>query len=143
MGRMLLAFVDGVRRPRAHRLGAAALGAWLGAGAAGVGCGDAATSRVGAGVVTGSGGAGAGGTGGSGGGGGSGGAAVCVPGATTACYSGPPGTEGVGTCKAGAETCVADGSGFGPCAGEVTPQPQDCAHRRRRAARAPARRAAP
>lgn len=59
--------------------------------------------------------------------GGSGGGAVCAPGETLACYDGPPDTQGIGACKAGTRTCVADGSGFGDCSGEVLPQPETCA----------------
>jgi hypothetical protein len=56
-----------------------------------------------------------------------GGGPVCTPGATQSCYGGPPGTEGVGLCKAGAQTCNADGSSFGPCVGDVLPAPaEDC-----------------
>ncbi len=55
-----------------------------------------------------------------------GGPGVCVLGATQACYDGPTGTEGVGTCKAGTQTCDADGGSWGPCVGEVLPQPPDC-----------------
>jgi hypothetical protein len=51
---------------------------------------------------------------------------VCVPGSTTACYTGPPGTAGVGACKAGVATCAADGLGYGPCVGEALPQPETC-----------------
>lgn len=50
----------------------------------------------------------------------------CMAGETVSCYSGPAGTVGVGICKAGIQTCAADGSGFGPCTGEVTPSPEDC-----------------
>jgi hypothetical protein len=32
----------------------------------------------------------------------------------------------VGICKGGTMTCKADGSGFGACEGQVTPQPEDC-----------------
>ncbi|MFO0759151.1 MAG: hypothetical protein U0359_21845 [Byssovorax sp.] len=82
-------------------------------------------------------GGGAGGTGGNGGGastttsgttggGGSGGTA-CVPGAAISCYDGPPNTEGVGLCVSGTRTCKADGSDYGPCLGEVTPQAETCA----------------
>jgi hypothetical protein len=53
-------------------------------------------------------------------------ATVCMPGATGACYDGPAGTEGVGRCKAGVETCAADGSGYGACAGEVLPAQEVC-----------------
>lgn len=52
---------------------------------------------------------------------------VCWPGATQSCYGGPPGTAGVGVCKAGTQTCSMDGMGWGPCLGEVLPQPPDCA----------------
>lgn len=41
-----------------------------------------------------------------------------------ACYTGPPGTEGTGTCKGGKQLCqTPDGGmpGFGACLGEVTP----------------------
>jgi hypothetical protein len=58
-------------------------------------------------------------------GGGSGGASGCTPGATTSCYSGPMGTAGLGACKAGTQTCQADGT-FGACQGEVLPVPESC-----------------
>jgi hypothetical protein len=51
---------------------------------------------------------------------------VCVPGSTQACYTGPAGTMGVGVCAAGMETCLPDGKGYGPCVGEVLPQPETC-----------------
>ena len=51
---------------------------------------------------------------------------LCVPGSNATCYSGPPGTLGVGVCKPGQHTCNADGLGFGPCLGEVTPGPEIC-----------------
>jgi protein-arginine deiminase len=50
----------------------------------------------------------------------------CAPGTTADCYSGPSGTEGVGVCVAGTQTCLADGSGYGPCEGEVTPTAESC-----------------
>lgn len=52
--------------------------------------------------------------------------AVCEPGTEQPCYSGPDGTEGVGVCKAGVHNCKPDGSGYGTCAGEVTPITEDC-----------------
>ncbi|WP_437564085.1 hypothetical protein [Sorangium sp. So ce542] len=61
------------------------------------------------------------------GGGGGGGTAVCVPGSQLSCYSGGPGTQGVGLCTAGVQTCLPDGSGYGSCTGEVTPSAEDCA----------------
>lgn len=51
---------------------------------------------------------------------------VCTPGAVTSCYDGPMGTDGVGTCIAGMSTCLSDGSGFGPCEGQVVPSTDDC-----------------
>jgi hypothetical protein len=70
-------------------------------------------------------GTGAGGSGGADAG--TGGSSLCLPGATASCYDGPAGTEGVGLCQAGTRTCAADGASWGPCAGEVLPQPEDCA----------------
>ncbi|UQA56674.1 MopE-related protein [Polyangium aurulentum] len=52
---------------------------------------------------------------------------VCMPGQTQVCYSGPSGTQGVGLCKGGTQTCLPDGSGFGLCMGEVLPSPENCA----------------
>lgn len=47
----------------------------------------------------------------------------CTPNVTTqACYSGPEGTEGVGACTAGLETCNASGDAFDACVGESTPE---------------------
>ncbi len=50
----------------------------------------------------------------------------CEPGVTEVCYSGPAATQDVGPCHAGTRTCAADGNGFGPCTGEVAPQPEPC-----------------
>jgi len=50
---------------------------------------------------------------------------ACTPGATQACYSGAPGTIGVGMCVGGTTTCDASGS-WGPCVGEVTPKGEIC-----------------
>jgi hypothetical protein len=44
-----------------------------------------------------------------------------VPGSTAPCYTGPGGTQGVGVCKAGTQTCNALGTAYGACAGEVLP----------------------
>jgi hypothetical protein len=49
---------------------------------------------------------------------------TCTPGETRDCYYGPPGTEGVGICQGGTETCNAQGTGWGPCDGEVQPAPE-------------------
>jgi len=51
----------------------------------------------------------------------------CTPGSAIACYSGPPSTEGVGICHGGQQVCNANGNGYGPCEGEVTPGTEDCA----------------
>ncbi len=50
----------------------------------------------------------------------------CEPGAERACYSGPRGTADVGRCLRGRQDCAPDGSGFGPCVGEVTPGAELC-----------------
>jgi hypothetical protein len=63
--------------------------------------------------------------GGAGQGGAGGGAGGCTPGQVEACYTGPPGTAGVGACKQGTRICGADGS-FGPCQREVTPALETC-----------------
>jgi hypothetical protein len=44
--------------------------------------------------------------------------------AQASCYSGPAGTEGVGTCLAGQASCTA--GVWGPCIGEVTPTGEAC-----------------
>ena len=69
-----------------------------------------------------------GGAGGSAGSAGAGGMSTtaCTPKATQSCYSGPAGTSGVGICAAGTQTCLADGSAFGPCEKEVLPLFDDC-----------------
>lgn len=46
---------------------------------------------------------------------------LCTPGDQEACYGGPEGTEGVGTCIGGVRTCDASGSNFGVCDGETVP----------------------
>lgn len=60
---------------------------------------------------------------GSGGASGSGGG-PCAEGESRTCYSGPPGTLGVGVCAPGTQAC--DGDRFGPCTGEVLPAFDDC-----------------
>lgn len=50
----------------------------------------------------------------------------CVPKSTRPCYSGPAGTEDIGTCHAGVQTCRDDGHGYGPCENESTPKPDTC-----------------
>ena len=52
---------------------------------------------------------------------------ICIPGNDLACYSGPAGTQGVGQCQSGLQVCNAQGTGYGPCVGEVLPQVETCA----------------
>jgi hypothetical protein len=55
---------------------------------------------------------------------------ACTPGATRACYDGAPGTQGVGACHDGTQSCIAGAGGFGSawgeCAGEVVPTVEAC-----------------
>ncbi len=52
---------------------------------------------------------------------------VCTAGATQACYTGAEGTEGVGPCTGGTQTCASDGKSWGPCIGQVVPAPEGSA----------------
>ena len=49
----------------------------------------------------------------------------CVAGAVVPCYTGPPGTEGVGACLGGQRACLG-GLGWGPCEGQVLPAAEVC-----------------
>jgi len=49
------------------------------------------------------------------------GSCLCTPGEQVSCYTGPEDTKNVGVCKAGLQTCNAQGTGFGGCQGEVLP----------------------
>lgn len=51
---------------------------------------------------------------------------ICEVGEVRSCYSGPDGTEGVGSCLAGQETCNETGTAFGACTGEVIPLLEVC-----------------
>jgi hypothetical protein len=51
---------------------------------------------------------------------------VCAPGSNAPCYDGPAGTEGVGECRRGTQSCNGDGSGFEACLGSVTPSAETC-----------------
>ncbi len=91
--------------------------------------GSAGSGAQGAGQVGGGGaGGGGGGTGGSAGQAGQGGqgGSGCVPTDLYDCYTGPPGTEGVGPCIGGKKECLPDGLTYGPCLGEVTPAAEIC-----------------
>jgi hypothetical protein len=52
----------------------------------------------------------------------------CTPGAQEVCYTGDPATQNVGACMGGVQTCLDDGSGWGPCTGEVVPIDEVCAN---------------
>lgn len=103
-------------------------------GSGGSAASTSATAAGGTSAAGGAGGEGGGGEGGSGeggsgeGGSGEGGIAqFCAPGETQACaYSGPPGTEGVGVCLSGEQTCNRDGLAYGPCTGTVVPSTEVC-----------------
>jgi hypothetical protein len=49
----------------------------------------------------------------------------CTPEDTQACYSGPAGTEGVGVCVAGTQTCDSEGQ-WGECVGAIGPSAEVC-----------------
>ncbi len=51
---------------------------------------------------------------------------VCVPATQQICYDGPPGTQGIGVCKAGKRTCSDDGSLWGDCFGQIIPDLDSC-----------------
>ena len=53
---------------------------------------------------------------------------VCDPGATQPCYTGAPGTEGIGPCAPGVQTCNAGGTSWGLCQNQVLPQYEVCAN---------------
>jgi len=50
----------------------------------------------------------------------------CEAGETRSCYTGPEGTENVGPCVAGTQTCGDDGTWDAGCDGEVLPMTEDC-----------------
>jgi Cys-rich repeat protein len=53
---------------------------------------------------------------------------VCTPGQAQSCYTGPSGTQGVGACTAGSQTCDVSGLFWGPCLNQVVPSPEVCAN---------------
>ncbi|MCB9616653.1 MAG: hypothetical protein H6721_15960 [Sandaracinus sp.] len=50
----------------------------------------------------------------------------CTEGEERDCYGGPSGTQGMGTCIGGRQTC--NGGTWGACVGEVTPSDETCAN---------------
>jgi hypothetical protein len=100
-----------------------------GAGAATSTGGTAGTSAAGAAGTAGTGGTAGTSTGGAagmstGGAAGSAGSGECKDGDMEACYDGPPGTEGIGLCKAGNRTCQS--GNWGPCDGQTEPTFEQC-----------------
>ncbi|HYO66343.1 MAG TPA: kelch repeat-containing protein, partial [Archangium sp.] len=53
-------------------------------------------------------------------------ASICQEGETRPCYEGPEGTGGVGQCQMGTQTCVARGTAWSACKGQVLPEAEDC-----------------
>jgi hypothetical protein len=52
---------------------------------------------------------------------------ICTPGAQVRCdYTGTPGTEGVGNCRAGYKVCMGSGLEWSGCGGEVVDEPEIC-----------------
>jgi Putative metal-binding motif len=51
---------------------------------------------------------------------------TCLPGQKRPCYQGAPGTNNIGVCKSGTQTCVEDGTGWGLCLGQVLPHYEIC-----------------
>jgi hypothetical protein len=50
----------------------------------------------------------------------------CNPGDARSCYEGPAGTQDVGPCIAGTQTCLPSGEGYGTCEGQVLPAIDYC-----------------
>lgn len=59
------------------------------------------------------------------GGGGGGSPGTCEPKAKRDCYTGPAGTENVGKCKTGVQTCNSLGTAWSACLDEVTPKTEE------------------
>ena len=53
---------------------------------------------------------------------------LCSPGTTQPCYQGAPGTQNVGPCTGGIQTCDPSGTSWGACVGQVLPQYEICAN---------------
>ena len=47
----------------------------------------------------------------------------CIPGDSVTCYDGATGAGGSNNCLSGIRTCNAQGTGWGPCVGELIPDP--------------------
>ena len=53
------------------------------------------------------------------------GSCECLPGSERPCYSGPAGSDGIGSCHSGRQSCTADGV-YGACVGEQVPEAESC-----------------
>lgn len=53
---------------------------------------------------------------------------ACNPGDTQPCYQGAPGTQNVGPCVGGTQTCAANGLSWGACLNQVLPAAEICAN---------------
>ena len=51
---------------------------------------------------------------------------ACQPGNLIVCYTGPAGTENIGSCHTGMQSCQDDGIGYGPCLADHTPETETC-----------------
>jgi hypothetical protein len=51
---------------------------------------------------------------------------ACAPGQKQPCYQGAPGTNNIGVCKSGTQTCKPDGTGWGLCEDQVLPRHETC-----------------
>ncbi len=51
---------------------------------------------------------------------------ACKPGTTAACYEGAAGTEGLGACHGGTKLCLAAGTAYDGCVGQVVPSSEIC-----------------
>jgi len=53
---------------------------------------------------------------------------ACIEGQSRPCYDGPAGTEGIGLCRPGTQSCVrsGDGTSWGTCTGTVLPRADAC-----------------
>lgn len=53
-------------------------------------------------------------------------ACTCIPGMAIDCYTGAPGTQGIGACHAGTSACAPTGTTYEACIGEVVPSVEAC-----------------
>jgi len=51
---------------------------------------------------------------------------ICQDGSFLTCYTGPPGTLGVGICQSGVSNCLPNHTGFASCSGDVVPAAETC-----------------